>query len=238
MHFQPLEEIAENLEESTARNHNLALFNRLLSPAPSPSRVVGGAVCRTSPQLQSLTRWISPDSSHSDGEDSEVERYGEQNDGAGGSLPSGLGNDTQSTMCSYGGASNTHSTLSVQVLDPSQVLINKENEKDGLKEDKNEAELTMLMITPPLKRVLKFKPRLPALSNTNLSSPNLFSFQPIRDQGKIMTPQSSNGNAPAGMTHLTVPSLPDVPQLASEEHTHCQRSISMDSHVNCLSNKA
>lgn len=233
MQFQPLEEIAENLEESMTRNYNLALFNRLLSPAPSPTRIVGRAICRTSAQLQPSTHWISPDSSYSDGEDREAERYGERKEGTGGSLPSGLGNDTQSAICSYRGASNTHTPLSLQVLDP-------EHEKDGLKNDKNEAESPLLKITPPLTRVqkLKMNPRFPASSNTNRSTPDFFSFQTIGDKAKIMNPQSSSGHALAGMTLFTVPSIPDVPHLASEEHTHCQRSISMDSHVNCLSNKA
>ncbi|KAB5523583.1 hypothetical protein PHYPO_G00154290 [Pangasianodon hypophthalmus] len=233
MHFQPLEEIAENLEESTTRNHNLALFNRLLSSAPSPTSIVGGAFCRTSAQLQRLTRSVSPDSSYSDGEEGEGERYIGRNEGTGGSLPSGLGNDTQSTICSCGGTSNTHTPLSAQEFNPSHA-INRGHEEDGLKKDKNEKEWTMLKIPPPLTRVLKqkMKPRLPPSTSTNRSTPDLFSFHPIRDQAKVMTPQSTNGNALSGMTLLT------VPQWASEEHKQRQRSISMGSDVNCLSNKA
>ncbi|MCJ8748092.1 hypothetical protein PDJAM_G00161040 [Pangasius djambal] len=228
MHFQPLEEISENLEESTTRNHNLALFNRLLSSAPSPTSIVGGAFCRTSAQLQLLTRSVSPDSSYSDGEEGEGERYVGRNEGAGGSLPSGLGNDTQSTICSCEETSNTHTPLSAQEFNASHA-INRGHEEVGLKK-----EWTMLKIPPPLTRVLKqkMKPRLPPSTNTNRSTPDFFSFQPVGDQAKVMTPQSTNGNALSGMTLLT------VPQWASEEHKQRQRSISMGSDVNCLSSKA
>ncbi|KAI5089820.1 bestrophin-2 [Silurus meridionalis] len=114
MHFHPLKEIAENLEESATRNQNLALFNRVLNSAPSPTSIVEGAFCRTSAQLQRLTSSGSPDSSYSEGEEGEGKRYTGQNKGTGGSLPSGLATDTQSNTCSCRGTSNTHAPLLAQ----------------------------------------------------------------------------------------------------------------------------
>ena len=96
MHFQPLEEIAENLEESGSRHPNMALFNRLLNAAPSPTGLMGGALRRTSAQLQRLRHSPSIDQCTSDDEDDESGKIGK-----GGSLPSGLGQETQSTVCSF-----------------------------------------------------------------------------------------------------------------------------------------
>lgn len=96
MHFQPLEDIAENLEESGSRHPNMALFNRLLNAAPSPTGFMGGALRRTSAQLQRLRHSPSIDQCTSDDEDNESCKIGK-----GGSLPSGLGQETQSTVCSF-----------------------------------------------------------------------------------------------------------------------------------------
>ena len=96
MHFQPLEDIAENLEESGSRHPNMALFNRLLNAAPSPTGLMGGALRRTSAQLQRLRHSPSIDQCTSDDDDDESCKIGK-----GGSLPSGLGQDTQSTVCSF-----------------------------------------------------------------------------------------------------------------------------------------
>ncbi|KPP61599.1 bestrophin-2-like, partial [Scleropages formosus] len=96
MHFQPLEDIAENLEESQSRNPNLALLNHLLSATPSPSGFMGGALRRASMQLQRLTRSPSPNLSLSTTE--------EEGSDPGITLHSSLGQDTQSTVCSCGGA--------------------------------------------------------------------------------------------------------------------------------------
>ncbi|TNM85995.1 hypothetical protein fugu_008266 [Takifugu bimaculatus] len=96
MHFQPLEDIAENLEESASRHPNMALFNRLLNAAPSPSGLVGGALRRTSAQLQRLRHSPSIDQCTSDDDDDESCKLGK-----GGSLPLGLGQETQSTVCSF-----------------------------------------------------------------------------------------------------------------------------------------
>ncbi|XP_076141289.1 bestrophin-2a [Alosa pseudoharengus] len=106
MHFQPLEEIAENLEEHRGRNPNLPLINRLLSAAPSPSALMGGALMRrTSAQLHRLTRYASPAPSYSDDDDDQ--EVGGDRGGVGGSLGSGLGQDTRSTLCSYKGAASS-----------------------------------------------------------------------------------------------------------------------------------
>lgn len=96
MHFQPLEDIAENLEESGCRHPNMALFNRLLSAAPSPTGLMGGALCRTSAHLQRLRHSPSIDQCNSDDEDNESCKVGK-----GGSLPLGLGQETESTVCSF-----------------------------------------------------------------------------------------------------------------------------------------
>ncbi|XP_031140298.1 bestrophin-2 [Sander lucioperca] len=93
MHFQPLEDIAENLEESGGRHPNMDLFNRLLSAAPSPTGFMGGALRRTSAQLQRLRHSPSIDQCTSDDDDDSGKI------GKGGSLPSGL--ETQSTVCSF-----------------------------------------------------------------------------------------------------------------------------------------
>lgn len=96
MHFQPLEDIAENLEESASRHPNMALFNRLLNAAPSPGGLMGGALRRTSAQLQRLRHSPSIDQCTSDDEDDDSCKLGK-----GGSLPLGLGQETQSTVCSF-----------------------------------------------------------------------------------------------------------------------------------------
>lgn len=98
MHFQALEDIAENLEESGGRHPNMALFNRLLNAAPSPGGLMGGALRRTSAQLQRLRHSPSIDQCTSDDEDDDEESC---KLGKGGSLPLGLGQDTQSTVCSF-----------------------------------------------------------------------------------------------------------------------------------------
>ncbi|KAM6940754.1 bestrophin-2 [Xenentodon cancila] len=96
MHFQPLEDIAENMEESGSRHPNIALFNRLLNAAPSPTGFMGGAFRRTSAQLQRLHHSPSIDRCCSDDDEEDSCKIGK-----GGSLPSGLGQDTQSTLCSF-----------------------------------------------------------------------------------------------------------------------------------------
>ncbi|XP_006631675.2 bestrophin-2a [Lepisosteus oculatus] len=85
MQFQPLEDIAENLEEPHNAHNSTALLNRLLSAAPSPASL-GSAFTRTTARLQRLGRRPSCDSDSS-------------------SLNSCLCPDTQSTLCSCGAVS-------------------------------------------------------------------------------------------------------------------------------------
>ena len=99
MHFQPLEDIAENMEESVSHHPNLALFNRLLNAAPSPTGLMGGAFHRTSTHIQRLNQSPSIDQCCSDDDDDDdVDAC---KIGKGGSLPLGLGQDTQGTMCNF-----------------------------------------------------------------------------------------------------------------------------------------
>lgn len=105
MYFQPLEDIAENLEESGSRHPNMALFNRLLNAAPSPSELMGGALRRTSAQLQRLRHSPSIDQCTSDDDDDEGCKL------KGGSLPLGLGQETQSTVCSFREEKNSRTPL-------------------------------------------------------------------------------------------------------------------------------
>lgn len=112
MHFQPLEDIAENTEEPGTRHPNMALFNRLLNAAPSPTSLMGGAFRRASAQIQRLRPSPSFDPCTSDDEEEEEEE--EEKScmiGKGGSLPSGLGQDTQSTVCSFREEKSTRTPL-------------------------------------------------------------------------------------------------------------------------------
>ncbi|XP_007246772.3 bestrophin-2 [Astyanax mexicanus] len=265
MHFQPLEEIAENLEESVTRNHNLALFNRLLNSAPSPTGFVGGAFRRASAQLQRLTHTASPDPSYSDGEEDGEGCVG-RSGGAGGSLPSGLGQDTQSTICSCGGPGEIKVPALPAVSDLPFDKMNEIGNEDGLKNlrkksENNETEERRLPLPAPFpkepcdrpkaSRSSAFtlslglvKPQLSPSATANRSIPDFFSFQPIGDQSKVMTPQSTSGKAPSGMSLLAVPSLdipsfPEVrdPRSSPEELTQRLRSISIGSEVINSSNK-
>uniref|UniRef100_A0A8C1V7N5 Bestrophin homolog n=1 Tax=Cyprinus carpio TaxID=7962 RepID=A0A8C1V7N5_CYPCA len=214
MHFQPLEEIAENFEESVTRNHNLALFNRLLGSAPSPTGFMGGALRRTSAQLQRLTR-VSSDPSFSDAEDEEEKSVG-RNAGTAGSMPSGLGLDTtQSTICSCGGLISTCPPLS-------SVEFNKQVERDGKDEEKDEKIMEKESLVPkipphtvqasagrsPPLALGRIKSQLCSSSATNRSVPDFFSFQPISDLAKVMTPKPQLTNSKAeAVSLLTVPTL-------------------------------
>ncbi|KAJ0033340.1 hypothetical protein NQD34_000447 [Periophthalmus magnuspinnatus] len=94
MHFQPLENIAENLEESSSRQSNMALLNRLLNVAPSSSGLMGGALRRTSAQLQRLRQYPNVDPSTSD-EEAESPTVSKE------TLQSRQRQDSQSTVCSF-----------------------------------------------------------------------------------------------------------------------------------------
>ncbi|XP_072319710.1 bestrophin-2a [Eucyclogobius newberryi] len=91
MQFQPLEDIAENLEESGRRHSNIALLNRLLNVAPGSSGLMGGALRRTSAQLQRLRQYPSVDPSTNDEEEGSTVSQA--------SL-SGQKQGSQSTVCS------------------------------------------------------------------------------------------------------------------------------------------
>ncbi|KAI4896436.1 hypothetical protein NFI96_026903, partial [Prochilodus magdalenae] len=250
MHFQPLEEIAENLEEPGTRNHNLALFNRLLSSAPSPTGFVGGAFRRTSAQLQRLTHSVSPDPSYSDGEDC-VGRCG----GAGGSLPSGLGQDTQSTICSCGGIDPALPSLPFNKFNEGKNEDRVKNVQKRMKRDEMEEKESLVPKIPapqeppgPNQDRPRERPKatrssafnlgvLKPPAPTNRSIPDFFSFQPIGDQARVLTPMT-NGKAPSGMSLLAVPSFdipsfPEVhdPKSSPEEHRQRLRSVSMGSEV-------
>ncbi|XP_036416231.1 bestrophin-2 [Colossoma macropomum] len=260
MHFQPLEEIAENLEESVTRNHNLALFNRLLSSAPSPTGFVGGAFRRTSAQLQRLTHSVSPDPSYSDGE-GEAEGCVGRSGGAGGSLPSGLGQDTQSTICSCGGI---NPALPALLLNEFNEGVNEDGPKNLQKKTEGDE---MEKKQSPVPKIPAPLPKEPSGHNqerprerpkatrssafnlgmikppapTNRSIPDFFSFQPIGDQARVLTPMT-NGKAPSGMSLLAVPSFdipsfPEVrdPKSSPEEHKQRLRSVSVGSEVISLS---
>ncbi|XP_051982486.1 bestrophin-2-like [Xyrauchen texanus] len=193
MHFQPLEEIAENLEESGTRYHNLALFNRLLSSAPSPTAFMGEALRRTSTQLRQLTRSVSPDPFLSDGEG---EGSMGRSVGMAGSMPSGLGLDTtQSTICSCGGLISTRPPLPA-------VELNKQGERDGRVEEERGQNARQ---SPFALGCLKS--HLSVSSVTNRSVPDFFSFQHINDQAKVMTPKLAKSKAEHGASLLSVPSL-------------------------------
>ncbi|XP_073761999.1 bestrophin-2a isoform X1 [Danio rerio] len=190
MHFQPLEDIAENLEESGTRNHNLALFNRLLGSAPSPTSFMGGALRRTSAQLRRLTRSASTDPSFSEEEDEQDEE--EESAGrSAGSLPSGLALDTtQSTVCSCGGLSSPRPALSQLHFYREESQVDKTPAESGRK--------SPLHLGPKSN-----------LYSSNRSVPDFFSFQSISDPEKVLTPktQAVNNKAESGLSLLTVPSL-------------------------------
>ncbi|KAK7161254.1 hypothetical protein R3I94_004057 [Phoxinus phoxinus] len=206
MHFQPLKEISENLEESVTRTHNLALFNRLLG-SPSPIGFMSGAMRRTSTQLHRLTRSVSPDPSFSDAEEEESDG---RSVGTAGSVPSGLGLDTtESTVCSFGGLVSTCPPLSgVEFL-----------QQDGRGEEKNEKMLEKDSLVPKIppptaqasagrKSPLALKSHSCSSNTTNRSVPDLYSFQPISDPAKVMTPKTNPPNSKVeAASLLTVPSL-------------------------------
>lgn len=186
MHFQPLKEISENLEESVTRTRNLALFNRLLG-SPSPTGFMSGALRRTSAQLHRLTRSVSPDPSFSDAEDEDEESAG-RSVGTAGSVPSGLGLDTtESTICSFGGLISTGPPLSgVEFL-----------QQDGRGEEKNEKMLEKDSLVPkiPPPTAQASASHFSSSNTTNRSVPDLYSYQPIRDPAKVMTPKPNPPNS-------------------------------------------
>lgn len=128
MHFQPLEDIAENLEESGSRHHNQDLLTRLRNVAPSMTSLMGGALRRTSAQLQRLTRSPSLEPGSLDSMDDD--------DGGDGVLAhSAQCQDTQSTICSCGEF--------VSLRPASQFVGEEEEEGETEKENENHRQRRM-----------------------------------------------------------------------------------------------
>lgn len=225
MHFQPMEDIAENLEESGSHHPNMALFNRLLNAAPSPSELMGGALRHTSAQLQRLRHSPSTEQCTSDDDDHDDESC---KLGKGGSLPLGLGQETQSTVCSFREEKSSKTPL-VDI----QFRVEKSKE-EGQEKENGKAESTtgsMSRLPPPPKAssqpVSRFTitPRHPSaflFHPTAHSSLEHCSSQPVINQNKAaptVLNASFGGNK---MSFLAVPS-PDEPQRF--------RSVSMGSEL-------
>lgn len=189
MHFQPLEDIAENLEESGGRHPNMALFNRLLNAAPSPTGLMGGALRRTSAQLQRLRHSPSIDQCASDDEDSDSCKIGK-----GGSLPSGLGQETQSTVCSFREEKSSRTPLldiqfGAEQERPGQEPVNDMNKASG-EEGKSDEEWQMgkestkggtqavSLLPPPPQSSRETSTRPASAVPTTLRQPSAFLFNP------------------------------------------------------------
>ncbi|KAM4603280.1 bestrophin-2a [Polymixia lowei] len=252
MHFQPMENIAENLEEPGSRHPNMALFNRLLNAAPSPTGLMGGALRRTSAQLQRLRHspGVDPPTSDDDDDDDKGGKIGK-----GGSLPSGLGQDTQSTVCSFRGEVSARTPLlEIQFGaggerrggDPP---LNqwKEMKGDGEMEGKGgieggsaertggEIQVSMSHLPPPLQPstetsarpasatpFISLNPSTFPPSPTARSAQELFSSQPIINQNRAAPALRKPPIGGAKMSFLTVPSY-NIP--------HRLRSVSMGSEL-------
>ncbi|KAK7929552.1 hypothetical protein WMY93_005947 [Mugilogobius chulae] len=145
MHFQPLEDIAENLEESSRRQSNMALLNRLLNvTAPNSSGLMGGALRRTSAQLQRLRQYPSVDPSTSEEEEEEKEGSTVSKE----SLPSGRRQDSQSTVCSFKERCVGAPLLDMQFGEDPQVL-RIEEDGDSLKQAEDLTSTASLLPPPP-----------------------------------------------------------------------------------------
>ncbi|KAK2815702.1 hypothetical protein Q5P01_026169 [Channa striata] len=194
-HFQPLEDIAEKVEEPGSHHPNMALFNRLLSAAPSPTGLMGGALCRTSAQIQRLRHSPSIDqcTSNDDLDDNESCDLG-------GSLPSGLGQETQSTVCSVRKEKNAITALfDVQFgleqnrqggpkafSDEKRVTgVEGKRDEEWIREAERKAEVSgartqaPVSLLPPPPKSLREKSGRPASAiPTGSSHPPALSFQP------------------------------------------------------------
>lgn len=242
MHFQPLEDIAENLEEPGGRHPNMALFNRLLNAAPSPTGFMGGALRRTSAQLQRLYHFPGTDQYNSDDEDNDSCKIGK-----GGSLPSGLGQETQSTVCSFREEKSTRTPLlEIQfeeqqerrepVFNPRDDDAGKTREGGGKTESRGGLNPSPVSLLPPPPQPSREKFTRPASSGpigsrppsdfflhpTAPSSLEHCSSQPIithsRPVANVPTPAFTGSN----MTFLTVPAFNEPQRF---------RSVSMGSEL-------
>ncbi|KAF6723853.1 Bestrophin-2 [Oryzias melastigma] len=209
MHFQPLENIAENMEESGTRHPNIALFNRLLSAAHSPSSFMGVAFRRTSAQLQRLQHSPSTDRCLSDDEEEEEDSC---KMGKAGSLPSGLGQDTQSTVCSFrddrGGRTPLLDLQFGEEQDQGAEPEEKSSRrmKEGRNKDKGQTCRAPASLLPPPPQTGQPAAAIPAPSHpTLLLHPGL---EHCRSQPSISNhwaaPASLNSPS-AGMSFLAVP---------------------------------
>ncbi|XP_041640984.1 bestrophin-2 [Cheilinus undulatus] len=254
MHFQPLEDIAENLEESGSRHPNMALFNRLLNVAPSPTGLMGGALRRTSAQLQRLRHSPSIDQCTSDDDDdNESVKIGK-----GGSLPSGLGQDTQSTVCSFREEKNaTTPLLEIQfgavqerqeglpvVNEKKEVTeveerINKEWEMTGNQEkqensrERNQS-VSLLLPPPQFSREKTMRPTS-AISPFTSRHPSAFLFHP-----SVHSSLEHCSSQPAINQNRAVPTIPKPPfggskmsflTVPSYDEPQRFRSVSMGSEL-------
>lgn len=224
MHFQPLEDIAENLEESGSRHPNMALFNRLLNAAPSPTGFMGGALRRTSAQLQRLRHSPSIDQCTSDDEDNESSKIGK-----GGSLPSGLGQDTQSTVCSFREEKSVRTPLlDIQFAAELERKEGSGSEESGKEESSKGETLSLLPPPPQSTRPVSTIPITSQHPSTFLfhpaapSSLEHCSSQPAINHNRLAPAALKPPFAGHKMSFLTVPSY-DEPQRF--------RSVSMGSEL-------
>ncbi|KAJ8372328.1 hypothetical protein AAFF_G00290580 [Aldrovandia affinis] len=185
MHFQPLQDIAENLEESGSGHPNQALLSRLLGAAPPPAGLMGVSLRRPSTQRQRLTRSPSPDPSPFP---SPSPSSSSSSNHHGGSVASGLGQDTQSTVCSCGGLGSPRPGLGFQ---------HEEREGETEEEEEPQDSAPGLFLHPPPRqvpapprgvpsdspvlRIEESRPTSP--SSTNCSTQEFFSFQPVIGPG-------------------------------------------------------
>lgn len=248
MHFQPLEDIAEYLEESGSRHPNMALFNRLLHAAPSPTGFMGGAIRRTSAQLQRL--YHSPSNNRHITDDEEDDEDKSCKIGKGGSLPSGLGQDTQSTVCSFreekssrtplvdvrfgaeqerrGGKLSTNESRDVKGVKGAQ------GDEDGAKAEPEETSRAPVSLLPPPPQSSRETSTRPA-SATPITSHHLSAFlfpltpqsslehcssQPVISHPRAMSPIPKPALTGNKLSLLTVPSYVEP---------HRSRSVSMGS---------
>ncbi|XP_060907814.1 bestrophin-2-like [Labrus mixtus] len=254
MHFQPLEDIAENLEESGSRHPNMALFNRLLGAAPSPTGLMGGALRRTSAQLQRLRHSPSIDQCTSDDDDdNESVKIGK-----GGSLPSGLGQDTQSTICSFRDEKNpTTPLLEIQFgleqeSQEGHPVVNEKTEVTGVEEriheewemmgerenEDNLSEGTQAMsLLPPPPQFSRPTPIRPVSAISSLTSrhPSAFLFHP-----SVHSSLEHCSSQPAINQNRAVPTIPRPPfggskmsflTVPSYDEPQRFRSVSMGSEL-------
>lgn len=232
MHFQPLEEISENLEESGNRHPNMALFNRLLNAAPSPTGFMG--LHRTSNQLQRLHHSPGIDMCSTDDDDDDDDSCRT----LGWSLPSGLGQDTQSTMCSFSEERGLRTPLleiqfgDMQEEGAEHLTISEEEEVNSWRVERGEANckgsLSVSRLPPPPSSTRPASTLSITSHNTSAfmfqpsihSSLEHCSSQPAINRSRASTSHPSPLCVDNKMSFLTVPSY-DQPQRF--------RSVSMDS---------